>query len=94
MTLITYDISNTKTRTKLSKYLEKYGRRLQFSVFEITQPQSTIDTIQKTILSQFRPKIKNNDSILFVPIFPSLENQIVRIGSTIQAEKGYIVVTT
>jgi CRISPR-associated protein Cas2 len=94
MILVTYDISNTKTRTKLSKFLERYGRRLQFSVFEISQPDYTIELIKKTINQEFRSKIKRNDSILFVPIFPSLENQIVRIGKTIQAEKGFKIVAS
>lgn len=34
MVIIVYDIPDDKRRTKLSKFLEGYGRRAQWSVFE------------------------------------------------------------
>ncbi|NJK40061.1 MAG: CRISPR-associated endonuclease Cas2 [Oscillatoriales cyanobacterium RM2_1_1] len=34
MVIIAYDIPNDKRRTKLAKFLEGYGRRVQYSVFE------------------------------------------------------------
>ncbi|WP_108977929.1 CRISPR-associated endonuclease Cas2 [Leptospira ryugenii] len=33
MLLISYDISDTKLRTKFAKYLKKYGERQQYSLF-------------------------------------------------------------
>ena len=48
MLLISYDISNDKVRTKFAKYLSKYGFRLQYSVFEITN--SEIDDICNTVI--------------------------------------------
>lgn len=35
MIIVSYDISNDKRRTKFSKYLMKFGHRIQYSVFEI-----------------------------------------------------------
>ncbi|MEA5495907.1 CRISPR-associated endonuclease Cas2 [Limnoraphis robusta Tam1] len=35
MVLVVYDIPNDKRRTKLANFLEGYGRRVQYSVFEI-----------------------------------------------------------
>ena len=34
LVLVVYDIPDDKRRTKLSNFLEGYGRRVQFSVFE------------------------------------------------------------
>ncbi|MFM6397735.1 MAG: CRISPR-associated endonuclease Cas2, partial [Planktothrix sp.] len=34
MVVVVYDISNDKRRVKLSNFLEGYGHRIQFSVFE------------------------------------------------------------
>ncbi len=34
LVLVVYDIPDDKRRTKLSKFLEGYGRRVQLSVFE------------------------------------------------------------
>ena len=35
MIVVSYDISDDKLRTKFSKYLSRFGHRLQYSVFEI-----------------------------------------------------------
>ncbi|MGB3512406.1 MAG: CRISPR-associated endonuclease Cas2 [Microcoleaceae cyanobacterium] len=32
--IVVYDIPDDKRRTKLSNFLEDYGRRVEFSVFE------------------------------------------------------------
>lgn len=34
MVVVVYDIPNDKKRTRLSDFLEGYGRRVQYSVFE------------------------------------------------------------
>ena len=34
MVIVVYDIPDNKRRTKLAHFLEGYGRRVQFSVFE------------------------------------------------------------
>ena len=34
LVLVVYDIPNDKRRTKLATFLEGYGRRVQYSVFE------------------------------------------------------------
>jgi CRISPR-associated protein Cas2 len=92
MILIAYDIHNTRNRTRLSRYLEKYGRRLQFSVFEIDQHYSTQSEILEYIKSEFRPKLKNNDSILIVPILPGTDSKVIRYGRKIQKEKQYLTI--
>jgi len=39
MIMLSYDISNNKVRTKFSKFLKRFGRRVQCSVFEINNSQ-------------------------------------------------------
>jgi CRISPR-associated protein Cas2 len=34
LVLVVYDVPDDKRRTKLAKFLEGYGRRVQYSVFE------------------------------------------------------------
>ena len=50
--LITYDITNTKNRTKLSDILEGYGYRVNYSVFECE--------FNKTKLNKLLTKIKED----------------------------------
>ena len=47
MTLISYDISNDKLRTKFSKYIRKYGPRIQYSVYEIDNTPRILDTLYR-----------------------------------------------
>ena len=51
MLLISYDISNDKVRTKFAKYLSKFGFRLQYSVFEITNSETVLHNIETEIRS-------------------------------------------
>ena len=45
MVIVSYDISDDKLRTKFSKYLSKFGHRLQYSVFEIDNSNRILDNI-------------------------------------------------
>ena len=92
MILICYDIHNTRNRTKLSKYLERYGRRLQFSIFEIDQHYTVLSTIKTTIKQDFAIRLRDNDSILIVPMLASMDHKIIRHGAKIQKEKGYVTI--
>jgi len=43
--VVTYDISNDKRRTKLSTLLEKYGLRVNYSVYECELNQTKFDKL-------------------------------------------------
>ena len=45
MIVIAYDIANDKARTKVSKILEDYGVRIQYSVFEADIPQHKFEEV-------------------------------------------------
>ena len=45
MILISYDISDNKLRNKFSKFIKKYGIRIQYSVFEITNSKRMLNNI-------------------------------------------------
>ena len=53
MILISYDIQNDKLRTKFAKYIKKYGYRLQYSVFEITNSKNILKNIMCEITDMF-----------------------------------------
>ncbi|MCI5910116.1 MAG: CRISPR-associated endonuclease Cas2 [Oscillospiraceae bacterium] len=57
--LIIYDITDNKRRRKVSKILEKYGIRIQFSAFECELNEQK----KKRIISLFEKIIKKDDSI-------------------------------
>lgn len=64
MIIISYDISEDKIRTKFSKYLSKFGHRLQYSVFEIDNSERLLNVIEAEIKNRFEPQFKETDSII------------------------------
>ena len=66
MILISYDIKDDKLRTKFSKYIKKYGYRVQYSVFEITNSKRMLDNIMSEIKSNFEKKFSQFDSVIII----------------------------
>jgi len=63
--VIAYDIQSDKKRLKVSKLLEKYGERVNYSVFECMVTHKQLQTIQDTILKHIDPQ---TDSVIYYPI--------------------------
>jgi CRISPR-associated protein Cas2 len=64
MLLVAYDISNNKVRTKFSKFLSRFGARLQYSIFEIKNSPRILAIIQAEIEGEFEPMFEQSDSII------------------------------
>lgn len=64
MLLVSYDISNDKIRTKFAKYLSKFGFRLQYSVFEISNSDTVLKNIQAEIHNTYMKSFTEEDSII------------------------------
>lgn len=45
MIIISYDIKDNKLRTKFSKFIRKFGYRMQYSVYEITNSKHMLNNI-------------------------------------------------
>lgn len=78
MILITYDISDTALRTRFSKFLLAYGRRLQFSVYEIKNSKRILDLVISQLKNDFEKKFTQGDSVLIFKI--KQQNEILRFG--------------
>lgn len=64
MVIVSYDISDDKVRTRFSKYLEKYGHRIQYSVFEIDNSERVLDNIVNDIKNRFERSFSQKDSVV------------------------------
>lgn len=87
--IVTYDISNDKTRTQFSKFLEKYGVRIQFSVFEIKNSKRILDIVQHGINTRFSKKFEPGDSIY---VFKANHNDTQRYGSADLLDADLIII--
>ncbi|MGN1280548.1 MAG: CRISPR-associated endonuclease Cas2 [Succinivibrio sp.] len=90
MILLSYDISNDKLRTKFSKFLSKFGHRLQYSVFEIDNSESMLDNIIIQIKANFEKHFSNSDSIMIMKLSPSCK--ITRMGYAKNEDETIIIV--
>lgn len=89
MILISYDISNNKLRTKFSKFIMKFGRRIQYSVFEITNSKRMLNNIMCEIKNNFENKFNQSDSVI---IIETSENcKITRFGFAKNEESDIII---
>lgn len=80
MLYISYDFTDDKQRTKFSNYLNKFGFRKQYSVYILKNSQRVLENILATIEKDFKPKFKNSDSIIIIPISPADEHKIIKYG--------------
>lgn len=90
MILISYDISNDKLRTKFSKYIRKYGPRIQYSVYEIDNSPRILDNIISEINHRFMPLFEETDSILIMNL--SKSSEIIKMGYAIHEDEELIIV--
>ncbi|PSB02102.1 CRISPR-associated endonuclease Cas2 [Merismopedia glauca] len=78
LALVVYDIPDDKRRTKLSKFLEGYGRRVQFSVFECFLSLEEMRQLFKLIEKRVKPQ---EDNVRFYWISQDAVSRVLTIGS-------------
>lgn len=78
MIIISYDISDNKLRSQFSKYLLKFGYRLQYSVFQMENSERILNNIKLTLDNKFSKRFGESDSVMIFDI--KSEKNIVRYG--------------
>lgn len=90
MILISYDISDTKLRTKFMKYILRFGNRLQLSVYEIDNSPRILKNIMADVNNIFMPKFSETDSVLIMNLSNTCE--IIRMGHEVHYEEDLLIV--
>lgn len=91
MFFVSYDFTDDKIRTKFSKFLEKFGRRVQYSIFEIDNSQRVLTNILKEVELVYKKKFKNTDSILIFPVCEGCQKKTIRYGYAVNEEKDVLI---
>lgn len=68
MLLVIYDIASDAQRAKFAKFLKRYGRRIQYSVFEIYNSARTLENIKLRIETEFSKKFEQADSVMILSV--------------------------
>lgn len=90
MLIISYDISDTKVRTKFAKYLSKFGFRLQYSVFQIRNSERILKNIIFEIENKYEKLFTENDSIIIFHLSGHCE--ILKYGYARHNDDEYLIV--
>lgn len=91
MVIVSYDISDDKLQTKFSKYLSRFGHRIQYSVFEIDNSKRIIDNIVNDLTNNFEKSFSQEDSVIIFKMSSSCE--ILRYGYAKNYEKDFFIIT-
>ncbi len=77
LVLVVYDIPNDKRRTKLSNFLEGYGRRVQFSVFECFL---SLEEMRQLFVKAKKLVEPSEDNVRFYWISEEAVSRVLTIG--------------
>jgi len=90
MLIVSYDISDDKLRTHFSKYLKKFGFRLQYSVFQINNSDRLLKIISTEIKTKFEKRFSQSDSIIILKLSDACK--ITQYGYAKNNETDFILV--
>ncbi|MCQ2603559.1 MAG: CRISPR-associated endonuclease Cas2 [Spirochaetia bacterium] len=91
MLLVSYDISNDKVRTHFSKFLSRFGFRLQYSVFEVHNSDRILRNIKTEIENTYLKAFTEEDSVIIFDIADSCKK--VCYGYAKNEEKDVFFIT-
>ena len=90
MLIVSYDISDDKVRARFARFLEKFGGRLQYSIFEIKNSSRILDNIRAEIKNKFEKQFGEEDSVMIFLL--SKQCKIERYGYAKHDEEQLIIV--
>ncbi len=80
---IIYDFVKNSRRTKFAKILEKYGIRVQYSVFEFALTKARKIELYAQLKKKNFLEDKKGEAVMVVPISKDFSEKIERFGETI-----------
>ena len=78
LVLVVYDIPDDKRRTKLATFLEGYGRRVQYSVFECFLDLAEMRKLHQQVATRVN---EDEDNVRFYWISEDALSRVLTIGS-------------
>lgn len=81
--VIAYDVTNDKRRNRVSQLLEKYGVRVNYSVFECMLAASELDKLKKAVMDEINSK---TDSVIYYPICSECYSKVVYQGACTRSD--------
>jgi CRISPR-associated protein Cas2 len=80
---IIYDFSQDKRRTKFVKALEKYGVRVQYSVFEFSLTKARKTELMTRLKKAEFLQDNTDEAVMIIPVSKDIAQKIERFGNTV-----------
>jgi CRISPR-associated protein Cas2 len=91
MLIVAYDFTNNKIRAQFSKFLTKYGRKIQYSIYEVENSPRILQNILDEVECKYKKRFENSDSILIFSVCEGCKKKIARYGYAKNEEKEVVV---
>ena len=91
MLVVSYDFEDNKPRTRFSKFLKKFGRKLQYPVYEIRNSRRILQNILNEVELKYRKEFKNADSIVVIPLCELCKKNVMRYGYAENDDKEVVI---
>ncbi|MCC8198152.1 MAG: CRISPR-associated endonuclease Cas2 [Tannerellaceae bacterium] len=85
--VVAYDIQDDKKRNKIAKILEKYGVRVNYSVFECLFTDSQYIKVQSELIKKIDIR---SDSIIFYPVCINCYTKILYQPSNLKSDRKVV----
>lgn len=89
MIIVSYDIADDKLRSRFSKYLLRFGHRIQYSVYEIDNSPRILKNILSDIENKYKKLFGQMDSVYIFNLSATCD--IIRYGYAKNEEKSLII---
>ena len=92
MLIVSYDFENDRTRTRFSRFLEQYGRRIQYSVFQLRESERVLQNVLIEIELKYKKSFTGADSVVVFRVCSGCEKKVRRYGYAKREEEEVIVI--
>ena len=93
MLIVSYDFENDKTRARFARFLEKYGRRIQYSVWQVRDSQRVLQNILTEVELVYKKEFTGADSIYIFQMCKGCNAKIKRYGYAKHEESDLICIS-
>lgn len=80
MIIVSYDIESDRKRNRFSKFLKKFGSRMQYSVFEIKNSQRVLQNIINEVEYRYKKSFSGADSVFILNLCESCKKKMKKYG--------------
>ena len=93
MLIVSYDFESDKTRARFARFLEKYGNRVQYSVWQIRDSKRVLQNILTEVELKYKKEFTGADSIYIFRLCKGCDEKVKRYGYAKHEESDLICIS-